>query len=87
MNPEVKDHLYKYITRNPKISPENAAQFWRFVGDMLCSATGGISLVGGYHGGGSPVMEQIAITSQYDIETRKKIVKNIAGINDKLNSK
>ena len=87
MNPEVKDLLYKYITRNPKIAPENAAQFWRFVGDMLCSATGGISQVGGYHGGGSPVMEQIAITSQYDIEARKKIVKNIAGINDKLNSK
>jgi len=87
MNPEVKDLLYKYITRNPKIAPENAAQFWRFVGDMLCSATGGIAQVGGYHGGGSPVMEQIAITSQYDLEFRKKIVKDIAGINDKLNKK
>ena len=73
--------------RNPNIAPENAAQLWRFVGDMLCSATGGISQVGGYHGGGSPVMEQIAITSQYDLEFRKKIVKNIAGINDKLNKK
>ena len=87
LNPEVKDYLNKYIMRNPNIAPENAAQFWRFVGDMLCSATGGISLVGGYHGGGSPVMEQIAITSQYDLEFRKKIVKNIAGINDKLNKK
>ncbi|MFX0074688.1 MAG: 4-hydroxyphenylacetate 3-hydroxylase family protein [Candidatus Hermodarchaeota archaeon] len=87
MNPKLKDKLYKYITRNPKISPENAAQFWRFVGDMLCSATGGIHLVGGYHGGGSPVMEEIAITSQYDIEARKAMVKKIAGIDDKLNKK
>ena len=87
LNPELKDHLYKYITRNPQIAPENAAQFWRFVGDMLCSATGGIAQVGGYHGGGSPVMEQIAITSQYDIEARKKMVKDIAGIDDKLNKK
>ena len=87
LNPEVKDYLNKYIMRNPNIAPENAAQFWRFVGDMLCSASGGISQVGGYHGGGSPVMEQIAITSQYDLELRKKIVKNIAGINDKLNKK
>ncbi|MHA2472240.1 MAG: 4-hydroxyphenylacetate 3-hydroxylase C-terminal domain-containing protein, partial [Promethearchaeota archaeon] len=63
------------------------AQFWRFVGDMLCSATGGIALVGGYHGGGSPVMEEIAITSQYDIEARKTMVKAIAGIDDKLNKK
>ncbi|MFX1337801.1 MAG: 4-hydroxyphenylacetate 3-hydroxylase family protein [Promethearchaeota archaeon] len=85
LNPELKEHLYKYITRNPRVAPENAAQFWRFVGDMLCSARGGIAQVGGYHGGGSPVMEQIAITSQYDIESRKKMVKEIAGINDKLN--
>ena len=86
LNPEVKDYLNKYIMRNPNISPENAAQFWRYVGDMLCSATGGIYQVGGYHGGGSPVMEQIAITTQYDIEYRKKLVKEIAGIDDKLNS-
>ncbi len=87
LNPEIKDYLYKYITRNPNISPENAAQFWRFVGDGYCSATGGIHLFGSYHGGGSPVMEQIAITSQYDIESRKQMVKEIAGIDDKLNEK
>ena len=87
LNSEIKDYLYKYTMRNPKISPENAAQFWRYVGDMLCSATGGIYQVGGYHGGGSPVMEQIAITTQYDIEFRKQLIKNIAGIDDKLNTK
>ena len=85
LNPDLKDHLYKYITRNQKIAPENAAQFWRYVGDVLCSASGGIGQVGGYHGGGSPVMEQIAITTQYDIEFRKKLIKDIAGINDGLN--
>lgn len=40
----------------------------------------GINNVGNYHGGGSPVMEQIAITTQYDIEARKKLVKFIAGM-------
>jgi len=85
VNPKYKDKLYKYITRNPKISPKNAAQFWRYVGDMLCSATGGIHLFGSYHGGGSPVMEEIAITTQYDIEARKTMVKKIAGIDDELN--
>ena len=34
-----------------------------------------------YHGGGSPIMEQIAITTQYDIESRKKLVKYLAGMN------
>ncbi len=85
VNPELKDYLYKYITRNPKISPENAAQFWRYVGDAYCSATGGVHLFGSYHGGGSPVMESIAITTQYDIESKKEMVKKIAGINDELN--
>jgi len=30
-------------------------------------------------------MEIIAITTQYDIESRKEMVKKIAGINDELN--
>jgi len=85
VNPELKDHLYKYIMRNPQISPENAAQFWRYVGDMYVSATGGVHLFGSYHGGGSPIMESIAITTQYDIESKKELVKNVAGINDDLN--
>ncbi|MHA1988777.1 MAG: 4-hydroxyphenylacetate 3-hydroxylase family protein [Promethearchaeota archaeon] len=85
VNPELKDHLNKYIMRNPNISPENAAQFWRYIGDVSVSATSGVSLFGNFHGGGSPVMESIAITSQYDIESKKDIVKRIAGIDDELN--
>jgi aromatic ring hydroxylase len=83
MNPETKDLLYKYITRNPEVHPQDAAKLWMYVGDLLCSATGGIHLFGAYHGGGSPIMENIAITSQYDIEYRKKLVKKIAGIEDR----
>ncbi|MGZ3590264.1 MAG: 4-hydroxyphenylacetate 3-hydroxylase family protein [Thermodesulfobacteriota bacterium] len=83
LNPETKDLLYKYITRNPDIHPEDAAQLWRYIGDILCSASGGIHLMGSYHGGGSPIMESIAITTQYDIESRKKMVKKIAGIPDR----
>ncbi|MFX1454220.1 MAG: 4-hydroxyphenylacetate 3-hydroxylase family protein [Promethearchaeota archaeon] len=87
VNPELKDLLNKYIMRNPHISPENAAQFWRYIGDLYCSATGGVHLFGSYHGGGSPVMESIAITTQYDIEIRKEMVKKVAGIDDQLNKK
>lgn len=83
VNPETKDLLYKYITRNPNVHPEDAAQLWRYIGDILCSASGGIHLMGSYHGGGSPVMEAIAITTQYDIESRKKMVKRLAGIEDR----
>jgi hypothetical protein len=34
----------------------------------------------GFHGGGSPVMGQIAITSQYDINSRKEVVRKLAGM-------
>jgi len=80
LNPDIKDLLIKYTMRNPDMPVEDQANFWRYLGDMLCSATGGINNVGNYHGGGSPVMEQIAITTQYDIEARKKLVKYIAGM-------
>jgi aromatic ring hydroxylase len=79
-NPETGEALLKYTKRNPNMPVEDQANFWRYLGDMICSATGGIMNVGNYHGGGSPIMEQIAITTQYDIESRKKLVKYIAGM-------
>jgi aromatic ring hydroxylase len=82
VNPDTKDLLNKYIMRNPDISAENAAQLWRYVGDLLCSSTAGVHAFGSYHGGGSPIMEQIAVTAQYDIESRKNMVKGLAGIKD-----
>jgi aromatic ring hydroxylase len=80
INSDIKDLLLKYTKRNPKMTVEDQAQFWRYLGDMMVSATGGINNVGNYHGGGSPIMEQIAITTQYDIEARKNLVKYIAGM-------
>ena len=82
LNPEVKSLLEKYITRNPNISPENQHLLWRHVGDILCSSIGGVAAVAAIHGGGSPIMEKIAITGQYDIEARKRMVKSLAGIKD-----
>lgn len=80
VNPEVKDFAYKYITRSPSMSPENQAQLWRHIGDIAISGKGGCSMYGALHGGGSPVMEKIAITSQYDIDARREMVRKIAGM-------
>lgn len=80
VNPETRDLLLKYTARNKDVPVEDQAQFWRYLGDVLCSASGGIHNIGSYHGGGSPIMEQIAITSQYDIEARKRLVRHIAGM-------
>ncbi|MCF8110719.1 MAG: aromatic ring hydroxylase [Desulfobacteraceae bacterium] len=80
VNPETKDMAYKYITRSQTMSPENQAQLWRHVGDIAISAKGGCSNYGALHGGGSPVMEKIAIANQYDIDERRDLVRRIAGM-------
>ncbi|MBW2617392.1 MAG: aromatic ring hydroxylase [Deltaproteobacteria bacterium] len=80
VNPETAPLLKKYMLRNPDISPEDQHLLWRHIGDVLCSAYGGVFALAAVHGGGSPIMEKIAITSQYDIEARKDIVRRQAGI-------
>ena len=37
---------------------------------------------GGVHGGGSPIMEEIAIYGNYDIQAKKKLAKDLAGIKE-----
>ncbi len=81
-SPETGELMHKYIMRNPKISAENQHRLFRLLSDTLCSAHSGVMQVGGLHGGGSPIMEKIAIMGTYDIEAKKKIAKNLAGIKD-----
>jgi len=82
LNPETKAYLEKYIMRNPSISAENQYRLFRFISDYSCSAWAGVYQYAGVHGGGSPIMEQIGIRSTYDLESRKRIVKYLAGIKD-----
>jgi len=80
VNPETKELLLKYTKRSPGMSAEDQAQFWRYMEDSLCSMAAGVNRMGNYHGGGSPIMEQIAITTQYDMDSRKKLAKYFAGM-------
>ncbi|HHW73820.1 MAG TPA: aromatic ring hydroxylase [Firmicutes bacterium] len=77
---EIGDLLQKYLTRNRDIPVEEQIKFWLAFIDFALSGSAGSLTYGAYHGGGSPIMEQIAITAQYDIEARKDIVRRIAGM-------
>ena len=79
-NPEIKPILEKYLKRNPEIPIEDQIRFWLTFIDFTCSAGSGSMNYGNYHGGGSPIMEQIAITSQYDIKLREHLANHLAGI-------
>jgi len=83
VNPETRELLEKYIKRNPNIPMEEQIKFWLSFVDFALSGSSGSMLYGAFHGGGSPVMEQIAITSQYDIESRKNIARRLAGMKQK----
>jgi 4-hydroxybutyryl-CoA dehydratase/vinylacetyl-CoA-Delta-isomerase len=77
---ELKPLLEKYIKRNPDIPVEEQIRFWLFCVDVCSSTYSSFNTFGMYHGGGSPTMEQITITSQYDIELRKELVRKLAGM-------
>ena len=72
--------LDKYMMRNPNISAENQHRLFRALGDLICSGLAGVQQIAGLHGGGSPLMEEIAILGGYDLEAKKKLVKHLAGI-------
>jgi 4-hydroxyphenylacetate 3-monooxygenase/4-hydroxybutyryl-CoA dehydratase/vinylacetyl-CoA-Delta-isomerase len=72
--------LAKYMMRNPNISAEDQHRCFRMISDAICSSMAGVSQIAGLHGGGSPVMETITVLRNYDLEAKKRIAKDLAGI-------
>ena len=72
--------LNKYIMRKEGISPEDQNRCFRMISDLIASAHGANHQIGSVHGGGSPVMEVIALLANYDLESKKKIAEYLAGI-------
>ncbi|MFC2022084.1 4-hydroxyphenylacetate 3-hydroxylase family protein [Chloroflexota bacterium] len=73
-------YLNKYIMRNPDIPAECQHRAFRLFQDMMSSAWGGHKLIDALHGGGSPVIEKVAIYRDHNIEHSKNIAKKLAGI-------
>jgi len=81
---ETKAWLEKYLMRNPKIPPDVAHRIWRLVENLTASSMAAWYQIAGVHGGGSPIMETIALNQEYDYESKKNIAKYLAGINKEL---
>jgi len=82
-DPKLGPMINKYTMRNPDVSAENIHRLQRTLSDYLASSWAGVWQVADVHGGGSPAMETVAILSNYDFDERKRIVKRLAGIEDK----
>ena len=79
-NEDTRKYLEKYTMRNPRISAENQHRIFRMISDLMASAWSGVELAGQYHGGGSPIMETIGLLRDYDLNSKKDVVKRLAGI-------
>jgi 4-hydroxyphenylacetate 3-monooxygenase/4-hydroxybutyryl-CoA dehydratase/vinylacetyl-CoA-Delta-isomerase len=79
-HPKVGPLLNKYIMRKADVPAENIHRCYRAIGDAICSGLAGVMQIAGVHGGGSPVMEEIALLKQYDIKYRKELAKYLSGI-------
>lgn len=80
-NPEIGDWVRKYIKRREGVSAEDIYRAYSLAADLLTSQYNTTSmLIAGTHGGGSPIMEDIAIYGQYDLKSKIDIAKRLAGI-------
>jgi len=79
---EVGDLVRKYLKRVDGVSPEDVYRCYAWISDYTCSSVAGVYQYAGMHGGGSPVMEDIAILGTYNIEEKKEMAKRLAGITE-----
>jgi 4-hydroxyphenylacetate 3-monooxygenase/4-hydroxybutyryl-CoA dehydratase/vinylacetyl-CoA-Delta-isomerase len=80
LSPEVGELVRKYLKRVDEVSVEDVYRLYAWVSDYSCSGIAGVLQYAGVHGGGSPIMEDIAILRTYNMQEKKDLVKMIAGI-------
>lgn len=76
--------LQRFIIRNPALSAEDSLKIWKLVENIGASSISSWLMVAGVHGGGSPIMETIALNAGYDFESRKRLARYLAGIEAEL---
>lgn len=80
INDTTAPFLDKYMARKKGVPTEDIHRCFRAISDLTCSGFGGVWQIAGVHGGGSPIMETIAILSNYNLGEKVQIAKFLAGI-------
>lgn len=79
-----RETLKRFIVRNPKLSPDISLKIWQFIENIGASGMSSWYKIAGVHGGGSPIMETIALNMGYDFEDKKRLARYLAGIDREL---
>jgi 4-hydroxyphenylacetate 3-monooxygenase/4-hydroxybutyryl-CoA dehydratase/vinylacetyl-CoA-Delta-isomerase len=82
-NAKWRPYLDKFFARKADVPPETVHRAFRLAQDLMAGPVASNMQIAGVHGGGSPVMEDIAILGTYSIEERKNFARRLAGIPEK----
>jgi len=80
----LKEQLERFIVRNPNFTPEESLKIWKLVENVGASPMTAWYEIAGVHGGGSPIMETIALGIEYDYDTRKNLARYLGGIDEEF---
>ena len=70
--PDTKKYLDKFIVRNPTLPPDVSLKIWKFVENIGASPMSAWYEIAGVHGGGSPIMETIALESRLQLRAQEE---------------
>jgi len=78
-NPEIGPLLTKYLKGVDGVSTENRVKIFRLIEKLAFESR---DIVSNIHGAGSPETHRMTILRNADIESKKKLAKNLAGIKE-----
>jgi 4-hydroxybutyryl-CoA dehydratase/vinylacetyl-CoA-Delta-isomerase len=78
-NPEVGPLIKKYLKGAENVSTEDRLRLFRLIEKLAFESR---DIVSNIHGAGSPETHRLTILRNADIEARKRLAKNLAGIKE-----
>ncbi len=78
-NPHIGPLLHKYLKGAENVSTEDRVRLFRLIEKLAFESR---DIVSNIHGAGSPETHRMAILRSADIESKKKLAKNLAGIKE-----
>ncbi|MCK4793911.1 MAG: 4-hydroxybutyryl-CoA dehydratase [Desulfobacteraceae bacterium] len=78
-NPHIGPLLQKYLKGAENVSTENRMRLFRLIEKLAFESR---DIVSNIHGAGSPETHRMAVLRNADIESKKKLAKNLAGIRE-----
>ncbi|HDP25110.1 MAG TPA: aromatic ring hydroxylase [Deltaproteobacteria bacterium] len=79
---DTRADLEKFIVRNGELTADTSLKIWRLIEYIGASPMTAWHEIAGVHGGGSPIMETITLSREYDYDSRKRLARYLAGIDE-----